>query len=172
MLPPFPESHRTERMRLERMRASDRPDLVRMHRDPRVMATLGGLRDDAETDRYLGEQLEHWARHGFGLWMLRAIEGGTLIGRGGLRHSPLDGRDVIELAYALVPEAWGRGLATELARESLRVSREVLGRADVIAWTRTDNRASRRVMEKIGLAFVRGELRKGSSHVLYRLPGR
>jgi hypothetical protein len=36
-----------------------------MHRDRRVMATLGGLRSDDETTRYLRDNLAaHWDRYG------------------------------------------------------------------------------------------------------------
>ena len=38
-----------------------------MHRDPRVMATLGGLRSDDETTRYLRDNLAHRDQYGYGI---------------------------------------------------------------------------------------------------------
>jgi hypothetical protein len=38
---------RTDRLIAERLRVEDLDELRRMHHDPRVMATLGGLRSDA-----------------------------------------------------------------------------------------------------------------------------
>ena len=47
-----------------------------MHRDPAVMAQLGGVRDEAQTAAYLARNLQHWADYGFGLWILRERGGG------------------------------------------------------------------------------------------------
>ena len=44
-----PERLETDRLILERLRPEHRDDLGRMHRDPQVMATLGGVRS-AEGD--------------------------------------------------------------------------------------------------------------------------
>ena len=37
------------------------------------------------------------------------------VGRGGLRRSTITGKDCVEVPYALRPDAWGRGYATEIA---------------------------------------------------------
>ncbi len=160
---------RTERLVLERVRAEDLADLCRMHQDPELMASLGGLRTEDDTRRYLDEQLGHWAAHHFGLWMVRNAATGRLAGRGGLRLTAIGGRAETEMAYALVPEAWGRGLATELARACARAAFDMLERADLVAYTRPDNRASRRVMEKVGFLHDRDFVHRGLPHVLYRL---
>lgn len=57
------------------------------------------------------------------------------------------------LGYWLTPDAWGRGYATEAARAVLRLAR-TLGHADVAAWHGLDNRASGRVLQKIGFRPV------------------
>ncbi len=116
-------------------------------------------------DRYM----DHWQQHGFGLWVMRDPESGAYIGRGGLRIYPVDGQDEVEVGYALMPAFWGRGLATELARESVRIGFEVLGRADLISFTLPTNRASRRVMEKAGFAYERDGVYADMPHVFYRL---
>jgi RimJ/RimL family protein N-acetyltransferase len=163
------EAIHTERLRLERVRPADRPDLHRLYRDPRVMATLGGVRGGPEIDRGLARMLDHWDRHGFGVWILRDAASGAFVGRGGLQHVSLDGRDEVEVLYALVPEFQGRGLATELARESVRVAFEELGLSDLVCFTLETNLASRRVMERAGFRYERAGERAGLPHVFYRL---
>jgi RimJ/RimL family protein N-acetyltransferase len=69
----------------------------------------------------------------------------------------------------LVPDFWGRGLATELARESVRVGFGVLGVADLVCFTLPTNARSRRVMEKAGFRYERDVEHAGLPHVLYRL---
>jgi RimJ/RimL family protein N-acetyltransferase len=159
----------TDRLIAARLRDADLDELCRMHQDPRVMATLGGLRSDDQTRQFLRDNLRHWDRHGFGLWMFRARADGRFVGRGGIRHVHVGGNDEVELAYALTAEFWGSGLATEMARALLTVAFGHLGMADVVAFTLPTNRASRRVMEKVGCTFERDIVHAGLPHVLYRI---
>lgn len=160
---------RTDRLIAERLRGEDLDELCRMHHDPRVMATLGGLRSDEQTQQFLRDNLRHWDRHGYGLWMFRAKAGGRFVGRGGLRHVHVGGHDEVELAYALMAEFWGSGLATEMAKAIVTVAFAHLGMADIVAFTLATNQASRRVMEKVGFQFERDIVHAGLPHVLYRL---
>lgn len=159
----------TPRLLLRSMAEEDLDDLTRMHLDPRVMATLGGIRSPDETRQWLAQKLEHWRQHGFGLWLVRERQTGEFAGRGGLQHVEIDGRDEIEVGYCFRAEHWGRGLATELARESIRVAFEVLNLPEIVCFTLTTNRASERVMQKAGFRYERDVVYKDLPHVLYRL---
>ena len=75
----------------------------------------------------------------------------------------------VELAYALMAESWGRGLATELSQALLAVAFEHLGLEDLVCFTLTTNRASRRVMEKVGFTFERDVIHAGMPHGLHRI---
>ncbi|HTU17891.1 MAG TPA: GNAT family N-acetyltransferase [Gemmataceae bacterium] len=161
----------TPRLRLRRMTADALGDLTRMHLDPRVMATLGGVRAPDVTREWLGRQLEHWQQYGFGLWLAFDRETGQFVGRGGLHHVPIDDRDEIEVGYAFLAEFWGRGLAMELARASIRVAFDVLHLPELVCFTLTTNRASQRVMQKVGFRYERDIVYKDLPHVLYRLRG-
>ncbi|HEX2181034.1 MAG TPA: GNAT family N-acetyltransferase [Rubrobacteraceae bacterium] len=163
------ESLRTDRLLAERLREEHLPEIRGMHRDPRVMATLGGLRSDEETARYLRDNLDHWDRYGYGIWAFRNRADGRFVGRSGLRNTHVGGEYEVELAYALAPDYWNRGLATEMARASLEVAFEDLGLADVVCLTLPTNRASQRVMEKAGFEYERDVVHVGLPHVLYRI---
>jgi ribosomal-protein-alanine N-acetyltransferase len=159
----------TARMRLVRVTADDGADLLNMHNNPRVSPTLGGPATEEEGRIRLARHLEHWERHGWGYWIARDRETNAFIGRGGLRQQLIDGRDEIELGYGFAPEAWGRGLATELAREAVRIAFRVLQLPDLICFTLPTNRASQRVMEKVGFIYERDGIWAGLPHVFYRL---
>jgi [ribosomal protein S5]-alanine N-acetyltransferase len=160
---------RTDRLIAACLRVEDLDELCRMHHDPRVMATLGGLRSDTQTQQFLRDNLRHWDRHGYGLWMFRANADSRFVGRGGLRHVHVGGNDEVELAYALMAAFWGIGLATEMAEAIVAVAFERLGMADLVAFTLATNQASRRVMEKVGCKFERHIVHAGLPHVLYRI---
>jgi ribosomal-protein-alanine N-acetyltransferase len=159
----------TDRLVAERLRASHLDELCRMHRNPQVMATLGGVRSDERTLQELRQHLDHWEQHGYGLWLFRSRADGQFVGRGGLRNVDVAGRHEVELAFALMAPFWGKGFATEMAEAIVSVAFGELGMAEVVAFTLPANQASRRVMEKVGFRFERDIVHAGLPHVLYRL---
>jgi RimJ/RimL family protein N-acetyltransferase len=160
---------RTARLSLRPLGRADLPEIAAMHQDARVMATLGGLRSREDSERFVDAIAEHWERRGFGLWVARERETGEFAGRGGLHAVDVLGRAEVEVAYALLPPFWGRGLATELAAASVRVAFDELGLADLVAFALVDNRASQRVMEKLGFRYENDLERAGLPHRLFRL---
>jgi ribosomal-protein-alanine N-acetyltransferase len=168
VMTPLDQLH-TPRLLLQRMVAGDLDDLTRLHVDPHVMATMGGTRTPEATAEWLDRQRGHWQRCGFGLWVTRERATGAFAGRGGLHHVEIDGRDEIELGYCFRAEFWGRGLATELARESVRVAFEVLKLPDIVCFTLPTNLASQRVMQKAGFRYERDIVYRDLPHVFYRL---
>ena len=164
------EQLRTARISLARIRESDLADLCALHADPRVMATLGGLRSEAETAAQIRDFDLHWERHGFGPWTARDPASGRFLGRGGLRRVPVDGREEVEVLYALAADVWGRGLATELARESVRVGFEELALPELVCFTLPENTRSLAVMQRVGFQYQRDFIHAGRPHRLHRLP--
>jgi len=122
----------------------------------------------ADLERMARRDQAHWARYGYGPWVVREREGGALVGRGGLAWATVAGRRAVELPWAVVPELQNRGYATEMAAAAIGAAREA-GLDQVVSLTLPDNFASRRVMEKSGLVLV-GEIEHvGLPHVLYEL---
>ncbi len=148
----------TERLILERISAEHEAVLTPILRDPRVAAWLtdDGRPPGVEAARRRhAEKLAHWKRYGFGLWLARERATGTAVGRGGLQHPPAAEIDEVELAWALAPAYWGRGLATELARAAVGTAFGTLELDRVVALTTPENAASKRVMVKLGMRFDR-----------------
>ncbi len=164
-----PERIETRRLVGTRLSSEHWDNLCAMHSDPRVMVTLGGLRTDQQTTAFIADADDHWRRHGFGLWAWHDRRDGRFAGRAGLRHTDASGLDQVEVAYALVPEFWGRGLAFEVASVSVDCAFQRLGLLELIGFTLVTNAPSRRVMEKIGFDFERPITYDGLPHVLYRL---
>jgi len=165
------DSFSTARLRAERLTAAHFADIRAMDRDAKYMALLGGPRSETETRAYMARNLQHWDDHGFGLWILRDSDG-RVAGRCVLRHLEVDGTDEVELGYGLHTQYWGRGLATEVAKELLRLGRDELNCPSIVAITRRDNLASQRVLVKTGLIYEREVEHDGVPHLLYRSKGR
>jgi RimJ/RimL family protein N-acetyltransferase len=107
---------------------------------------------------------------GFCLWWWRERSTGILIGYAGLNRDQVEGEPVVEVGWSVTPERWGEGLATEAAGASVAWGLGRLGLAEIVSFTLPDNRASRRVMERIGMRYTRDFERRGLPHVLYTLP--
>lgn len=160
----------TASTRCQRILSSDVDLLIEMQTNPAIMATLGGKLWTAEETRALLDRLTaHWERWGYGVWAVRRISDGAFIGRAGLRHVEIEGQDEVELQYALRPDQWGQGLATELALAITSFAFNRLHLRSLVAFTLGDNTASRRVMEKAGFVYERDFIHAGLPHVLYRL---
>jgi len=161
----------TARLRCERLRLEHAEEQLRLLLDPRVHRTLWPA-PAPPTERDVLEGLkakvDHWERHGFGMWTARDRDTGEMVGRGGLQHTYTAGLSDVEAGWAIVPERWGQGLATELAQACVEAGLDQLGLLAIVAFTLPDNLASRRVMEKTGFAYERAIVHAGFPHVLYR----
>jgi len=162
-----PESFETLRLRADRLRPEHADIIHAMHVDPVQMATLGGVRSAEQTAEYMQRNLQHWADHGFGIWLLHDRDTGAVVGRVLLRNLPLDGTMEVEVGYSVMPAFWGRGLAVEASARCLEIGRDCLGLSRIVAVTLPDNARSRRVMEKLGMRHERDVLHAGLPHVLY-----
>jgi RimJ/RimL family protein N-acetyltransferase len=60
----------------------------------------------------------------------------------------------IQLGYALLPNQWGKGYATELARAGLQYFWEHSRRDEIFAVTETPNVASQQVLLKAGFHLL------------------
>lgn len=89
-----------------------------------------------------------WPLRG-GLWVVEWRDAPGFLGWCGV--FPLEGSGPIEIGYRYVPEAWGRGVATEAARAVLDHGFRTLRFDPIVAVAHPDNLASRHVLEKIGL---------------------
>ena len=159
----------TERMTLVRPTPGDLEALCTMDQDPRTMEMLLGVRGRDQTAAMLDRVMAHWDTHGFGWWMVRDRETGAFLGRGGLRRVEFAGQSEVEVSYGFHAHHWGKGLATELARASIRLGFEELGASSILSFTLPQNAASRRVMEKCGLVYQGREMWSGIEHVFYRV---
>ncbi len=162
----------TPRLICERMRMDHLAEVSRLLRDPRVAATLwpgGQPPSEQEVVTSVADKERHWERYGFGLWLVRDRETGEMVGRGGLQRTTyVKDLDEVEVGWAIVPERWREGLATELALASIDVAFGPLELSEIVAFTLPHNVASRGVMEKSGFVYEREILHVGLVHVLYR----
>ena len=154
----------TDRLFLRRFTETDVDHLFALDNDPEVMRYINGgtptPRDVIEKSILPG--FLHYDDHhpGFGFWAAIEKATGDFLGWFSFRPSddvpPADGsHNEVILGYRLHKAAWGKGYATEGARALIRKGFSEMDVQRVVATTYQDNLASRRVMEKVGMRFVR-----------------
>ena len=128
---------------------------------------LESLDSDPEVMRYISDgvptpreristlliplMMGHASRPGLGFFV--TFEDGVPVGWAHLRKDSLEPAWA-EVGYRLFRHAWGRGLATRIALDMSARAFDELGFDVVSARTMPTNLASRRVMEKAGLAYA------------------
>ena len=86
------------------------------------------------------------------VWAARETRSGAFVGWFSLRVVQ---EGVAELGYRLRRDAWGRGFASEGARALVAKGFAEMGLERIVATAMTVHGASRRVLEKAGLAYAR-----------------
>ena len=153
----------------------DFADIRRLHSDPRVMETLsadGKTFSEEQSRSFLKRAADHWKSHSFGLWIFHQQSDGDFVGYGGIKHAEVEGRDVIELAYAICSDHWKKGFATEIAMAALQHGFDTIHLDRIVAFTLPHNKASRGVMENCGFTYNRDITPANLPHVLYILEAR
>jgi RimJ/RimL family protein N-acetyltransferase len=149
----------TERLLLRHFTEADVDNLVTLDSDPEVMRFLNGGHPtprDVIQHEILPRFLRSYAEYdGLGYWAAIEKATGDFLGWFALHPEEGGSPESMALGYRLCKAAWGKGYATEGARALIRVGFTEHGVRRVFATTYQDNLASRRVMQKAGLRFVR-----------------
>jgi RimJ/RimL family protein N-acetyltransferase len=126
---------------------------------------LGGLRSPVQAAEDLAEDIRHWGAYGFGVWAVRWLSGGALLGMTALQNRS-DGRG-IGLRFAFSPHAQGRGIAAEAASAALRYGHSEAELTRIVGVARETNFPSRQVLGSIGMNLAGSFEREGWRMLLY-----
>jgi ribosomal-protein-alanine N-acetyltransferase len=141
----------TKRLRLRGFNANDFDLLHSLYSNPEVVHFIsidGQPFSREKTQERLAAALFRWTQHGIPMWAVFLKADQNFVGRCGFQI--YESTKEIELAYTMLPQAWGNGYATEASRACLEHAFTVLKWERVVSRTRTTNARSLRVMEKLG----------------------
>lgn len=133
--------------------------------DPRVLEYISTEPwSDERIRQFINNGMEAAQTRGWILWPVIHREDAVLIGFCGFADGfPPD----VEIGWRLLPDYWGRGLATEAAKAVMQYGFDTFGFARLISVAQTANRRSIRVMEKLGMVFEKRFIHKGNEVVAY-----
>ncbi|HEV3261218.1 MAG TPA: GNAT family N-acetyltransferase [Gemmataceae bacterium] len=143
----------TDRLLLREFVPDDLEDFHRLVSDPDVTRYTGdGEHRIEEVRKGLEERVfRAYRQHGYGRWATVLKASAWVIGFAGLKY--LDDVGETDVGYRFFKEYWGRGLATEASAAVVRYGFEQLRLEKVVGIAHVENKASIRVLEKVGFTF-------------------
>ena len=144
----------TDRLSLRRFAAADLDGLAAVFAKPEVWRfPYGRAFTRAETEAFLDAQIAHWDTCAVGCWLVEERATSRIVGYAGLSVPTFlpEVLPALEVGWRFDPDVWGRGYATEAAREALREAFTTLGLETICSLPQVENDASVRVAERIGM---------------------
>ncbi len=163
------EIFQTKNLFARKLTLDDFDFILALYQNKLVMQQMGDIPSQSDIYKKFLWNLEKWERDHFGQWLWFDKISHTLVGRGGLRRINLNDTVVVELGYALMPNFWNKGRATEIASASVEIAFEILKLQSLVAFTPTTNIASQHVIEKAGFKIFKNFVLHKQSYVLYQL---
>tara|TARA_B110000908_G_C10091101_1_gene374054 strand:+ start:143 stop:730 length:588 start_codon:yes stop_codon:yes gene_type:complete len=148
----------TERLYIREWVKRDIETLAKINSSPLVMEFFQSVMTHDDTYNFVNEIINHFKKHGFGLYALELKDTYELIGFCGLKEIEIfipslsdAPKPVFEIQWRVSHNVWGKGYAPEAAKCLLHAAFNEFNLEQVIAFTSKLNQKSIRVMEKIGM---------------------
>ena len=143
----------TDRLILRPLEKNDVDAVYRMRSDADVMRFIREPQNRAESAGWVKLVSSRWKKEQIGFCAILEKPSEKFVGWCGIWKLKETGE--LEIGYAVAKEFWGKGFATEAALKFLDYAFEKLEPEKIVAVARPKNAASRRVMEKLGMNFVK-----------------
>ena len=146
--------------------------------NPKVMEYFPGTLDWTSSKASIDRFLSYFDQYGYTFYAVDLLHSQQFIGFIGFTYQTFESffTPAVEIGWRLDQQYWGLGYATEGAKACLDFGFEELGFTEVYSFTAIPNKASERVMQKIGMekvgAFNHPKLPSGhwlERHILYRI---
>ncbi len=147
---------------------ADRERFVRLFRDERFMVFSAGVLDSDSAHRRFDEMLKRAEELPFAKQPVIDRQTSVIIGYAGVNWFEFSHDRRLEFGYRLVPEARGKGYATEASRMVLTLAEETFS-GEILAMIDPKNTASQNVARKLGFIFWKRAVVDGFRDKLYRL---
>lgn len=143
----------TDRLLLREITLDYKEEMFQLHSNPEVQKYTGEPRIESleEMEQAIQARVGNYKKYGYGRWATFLKNGMQFVGWAGLAYLPEF--DEIDLGYRFLPEYWGSGIATEASHAILTYGFNKLALNRIIAIAMKENKASIRVMEKVGMEF-------------------
>ncbi len=148
----------TDRLIIAPMSMDHWEDYAAAWADPELTRFIGGMpRSRNESWGKFLQGFAMWQLFGYGYWAFLDRESGRFLGNGGLAQFERGVPALVgypEAGWAFIPDAWGKGYATEAMQAIFKWADAALGRPEIRCIIDLDNEPSQRVAAKLGFVSI------------------
>lgn len=161
----------TARLRLEPFELAHFDGLRAMENDPEIMRYIsnGKVKTPEETRETIARVKLRWQQYGFSWWAMREKQSGEVVGAACLQHLANQDGAPLEIGWRLNANHHGKGYATEAAQAIIQFAVEQVGVRYLVAVADPENRASHKVMQRLGMTYKGIEQHYDVPCVVYEL---
>ncbi len=154
---------KTDRCIITELNPSDFQEAVNLFTDEKVRLYLGGtITKDAAL-----KKLNSWIKREDELYFcVRKVENGDFVGI--ISITEYHDKCLKELSYQLLPEFWGRGMATESISAILEFLKNYTELNELIAETQSRNLRSCQLLGELGFDLINTVIRFGEEQSIYK----
>jgi len=148
--------YETNRLRLKEFTLNDSEFIVELLNSPGWLQFIGdrNINTEEQAKNYLENgPIKSYKENGYGLWLVEKKDDSIAIGMCGIiKRETLDHPDI---GFAFLPGFIGKGYAFEIASATMEYAKHQLNISKILAITVSNNSKSIRLLEKIGLKFIK-----------------
>lgn len=144
----------TERLRIRALTIIDAGFMLQLMNTPTWIKNIGSrnINDKTTASNYIANNIiNSYNINGFGLFLVNFKKENQPIGICGIVKR--EGLSIPDLGFAMMPNYEGRGIATEASMAVVNYAEKNLGLTQLGGITKPENKASVRVLEKVGMQF-------------------
>ncbi|MCU7616449.1 GNAT family N-acetyltransferase [Chryseobacterium sp. PBS4-4] len=158
----------TTRLLLREFNMNDAESFYDLNLNPNVIKYTGNLafKDIDEAKRFL-ENYSDYKENGFGRWAVINKSTTEFLGWCGLKYDKKSHET--DIGFRFFENFWSQGFATESAKACLNYGFEKLNLKTIIGRAMKENQASIKVLEKIGLHYVKDFDFDGQKGLIYKI---
>ena len=157
----------TERLVVREITEEDVDALYDLYGDGSEFPYTEGLYENPEEERaytrdYIDKQYRFFE---YGIWIVKEKTTGRIVGRAGIAGR--EGFEDPELGYAFAPDCRRKGYAYEVCGAILEYAEKNLNLDSINAFSREENTASLRLLNKLGFTYIKKVMIDGKPHNMY-----
>lgn len=158
----------TERLILRELNVNDAQNFYELNSNPNVIKYTGdeAFKNISEAADFL-ENYKDYEINGYGRWAVINRQTNKFVGWCGLKFSKE--KNETDIGFRFFENEWNKGFATESAKACLDYGFENLNLDEITGNALKANKASIKVLEKIGLRYLKDEEFHDGEGVIYKI---
>lgn len=162
----------TERLIIRPFKLGDEEAMFELNSNPIVQKYTGDVlvkTIEQAKDILHNVVLKDYEKHGYGRLAVIYKPDNKLIGFTGIKYLPETGGES-DIGYRFLPEYWGKGIATESSKISLKFGFDTIKLNKIIGFTEIENGASTHILEKLGFKITKIDFYPGEENDPLKIP--